>query len=71
MHANEMGGICSMFGGRGELGTGFWWGELREREHSNDIVVDGKTILNWILRKKARARNGLIWRRIGTRCGLL
>jgi len=57
--------------GKGELHTGFWWGELRERKHLVDIVVDGKTILNWILRKKAPARSGFIWCRIGTRDGLL
>jgi hypothetical protein len=27
--------------GRGEIYTGFWWGDLRERNHLKDIGVDG------------------------------
>jgi hypothetical protein len=26
---------------------GFWWGNQREREHVEDLGVDGKTILMW------------------------
>ena len=26
---NEMGGACGAYGGRGEVYTGFWWGNLR------------------------------------------
>jgi hypothetical protein len=25
--------------------TGFWWGCLREREHLEDLVIDGRVIL--------------------------
>jgi hypothetical protein len=25
----------------GEVHTGFWYGDLREREHSEDLDVDG------------------------------
>ena len=35
--------------GRGEVYTGFWFGNLRERDHSEDIAIDGKIILKWIL----------------------
>jgi len=28
----EMGGACSMYGGRGEAYTGFSWGNLREKD---------------------------------------
>jgi hypothetical protein len=31
--------------------TGFWWGNLRERDHLEDPCVDGRIILRWIFRK--------------------
>jgi hypothetical protein len=37
--------------GKGEVYTGLWWGNLREREHLEDPRVDGRIILRWILRK--------------------
>ena len=36
---------------RGELYTGFWWGNLRERDHLGDPSVDGKIILRWTFGK--------------------
>ena len=43
-----MGGACGSYGGQAY--TGFWWGHLRERDHSEDSDVDGR-ILTWIFRK--------------------
>ena len=37
--------------GRGEVYTGFWWGNLRERDQMEDPGLDGKIILRWIFRK--------------------
>ena len=30
--------------GKGEAYTGFWWGNLRERDHLGDPGVDGRII---------------------------
>ena len=42
---------CSTYGGRGEAYTGFWWGNLRERDHLEDPGLDGRIILRWIFMK--------------------
>ena len=31
--------------------TGFWWGNLRKRDHLEDAGVDGRVIVSWIFRK--------------------
>jgi hypothetical protein len=36
---------------RGEACTGFWWGNLRERDHWGDPGIDGRIILRWIFKK--------------------
>jgi hypothetical protein len=33
--------------GTGELYTGFWWGNLRERDHWGDPGMDVRIILRW------------------------
>ena len=33
---------------RGEGHTEFWWEELRERHHLEDLGVDGRMIIKWI-----------------------
>jgi hypothetical protein len=42
-----MEGSCSTFGG-GDVYTGVWWGDLRERDHLGDIGVDVRILLKWI-----------------------
>jgi len=64
-----MGGACSTYGG--EVYTGFWWGNLRERDHLYDPDIDGR-ILGWIFRKwYVGAWTGSICLRIGTGGGHL
>jgi len=49
--------------------TGFWWVDLRERDHLEDLGLDGR-ILKWIL-KKMDEETGLILLEIGTSGGCL
>jgi hypothetical protein len=35
----------------GEVHTGFWWGDLKRRDHLEHIGVDGRIILKWIFKK--------------------
>ena len=37
--------------GRRQAYTGFWWGNLKERDHLKAPDVDGRIILRWIFRK--------------------
>jgi hypothetical protein len=32
----------------GEVHTGLWWEYLRERDHLENVGVDGRIILKWI-----------------------
>jgi hypothetical protein len=65
-----MGGECSAYGG--EVYTGFWWRNLRERDNLGDTGVDGRIILRWIFRRRdVGAWIEWIWLRIRTRGGHL
>jgi hypothetical protein len=58
--------------GTGGAYTGFWWGNLRERDHLEEPGVDGRIILRWIFRKwDMGAWTGSSWFRIGTGAGHL
>jgi hypothetical protein len=37
--------------GRNNVPTGFWWGNLREREYLEDPSLDEMDFLRWIFRK--------------------
>jgi hypothetical protein len=51
----------------GEVHTGFWLVDLRERDHLEDLRADGRIVLIWIFKKWDReAWAGIIWLRIGT-----
>jgi len=55
--------------GRGEVYTGFWSGNMEERDTLGDPGVDGRKILRWIFWKwDVRVWTGSSWVRIGT-CG--
>jgi hypothetical protein len=47
--------------------TGFWWGNLRERDHWGDRGLDERIILRWIFKKwDVEIWTGLSWLRIET-----
>jgi hypothetical protein len=43
-----MGRECTTYG---DVDAGFWWRNLREGDHLEDLGVDGRIILKWILEK--------------------
>jgi hypothetical protein len=42
-----MGNACGTYG----IHRGVWWGNLRERDHLEDLEVDGRIILIWLCKK--------------------
>jgi hypothetical protein len=54
--------------------AGFWWGDLREKTHLEELGADNtcKIILKWIFKKwNGGAWTGLIWLRKRTAVGFL
>jgi hypothetical protein len=44
----------------------------KERDHFEDVGIDGRIILDWILEKlDGKVRTGFIWLRIGISRGLI
>jgi hypothetical protein len=43
---NEIGGACGMYGGEDRCIRSFDGGNMRERDHLEDLGVEGKIILN-------------------------
>jgi hypothetical protein len=41
---------------REEVHTGFWWVNLRERHHLQDLGIDGRIMLSWITQIKHPTR---------------
>jgi len=54
-----------------EMRTGFWWGNLRERDHLEDLGVYGMVILKSISKKLDGAWTRVIMLRIWTGGGRL
>jgi hypothetical protein len=52
--------------------TKLWSSKLKESDHSKELVVDGKIILEWILGKDGgKLWTVFIWLRVRTNGGLL
>jgi hypothetical protein len=55
-----------------EINTIFWLENMKGRDHSEDLCVDGKITLKWILGKLCeKVWTGFIWHGIVTTDGLL
>jgi len=58
--------------GEEEVRTGFWWRDLMEGDHLEDLGLDGIIIFKCIFKKwDGEAWTELIWFRIGTVGGSL
>jgi len=67
-----MSGACSTHGSNDKCIQYFYCKNLKGRDHSVDLGVDGKVILGQILWKDCRkVWNGFIWLRTGTSCEVL
>jgi len=51
MKKNEIGVGVRHVWGRGEMHTGFWWGNLEEKDHLEDQSIGWTVILKWIFKE--------------------
>jgi hypothetical protein len=52
--------------------AGVWWGNIKERDHLEGLVIGGRIILEWIFKKwDGEIWIGLIWLKIRTVGGRL
>ena len=49
---NEMGGACNTFGGAERCIQGFLGGEVRERDHLEDLDIDRRIIIIFLPHKQ-------------------
>jgi hypothetical protein len=66
---NEMGWTFGTYGNQENCIIVFWWGDLTQGDHLEDLDVNGRIILKWILKRWAGvmdwiclARNSDWWR---------
>ena len=62
---NEMGGLFITYGGEERCIQGFGGGNLRERDHLENLIVGWRTILKQIFKKCDGALPVLLWFKIG------
>jgi hypothetical protein len=60
----KMAGHVAHNGGRRDVHTGLWWGNLKEEYCWGDKGIDGRIILKWMLKKPDEMLwTGFIWLR--------
>jgi hypothetical protein len=72
MKRDAIGKACGTYGKEERvLRTGVWWGNMRVRDHFEDLVLNGRIILKWIFKKNAAGVYWIALARGGKSGGLL